>query len=88
MNASSSSILVFFTCSLQLVLLVTYIIILGVLLFFKMYRNFIYHLVLYALVAGIISLITLFAYLPVNVNIQNHHEEFDTNTSIYTFLTV
>ena len=87
MNVNSSSLIPeIFTCSLQVVLLITDIIILGVFLFFKMYHKFLYRLLLYAVVAGIISLTTKFAYLY--INIQNHHVEFGTNIINDTFITV
>ena len=81
MNVSSSSIPEFLTFSLQVVFLIIIIITLGVLLFFKMYRKFIYRLLLYAFVALIISSISWTGNLLTIIKVQGQQVELETFTN-------
>ena len=82
MNVSSSSIPEFLTnFSLQVVFLIIDITILGVLLFFKMYRKFIYRLLLYAFIAWIISSISWTTYILTIIKVQGQQVEIGTFTN-------
>ena len=64
--------------SLSVVFTIVHILTLGVLLFFKMYRKFIYRLLLYTLVAWTISLISWTAYLLTTIKVTSHLVELGT----------
>ena len=72
------------SCSVSVVSTIVHIIALGVLVFFKMYRKFVYRLLLYAFVALIISSISWTAYLLTIIKVQGKQVEFETfsNNSI------
>ena len=65
-------------CSVSVVSTIVHIIALGVLVFFKMYRKFVYRLLLYAFVALLISSISWTAYLLTIIKVQGQQVEFET----------
>ena len=72
------------SCFVSVVFTIVHIIVLGVLVFFKMYRKFIYRLLLYAFVALMTASISWTAYLLTNIKVQGQQVEFEifTNSSI------
>ena len=68
-------------CFLSVVFTIVHFIALGVLLFFKMYRKFIYRLLLYAYVAGIITSISWTAHILATIKVQGQQVEFQTFTN-------
>ena len=67
------------SCSLSVVFII--VVALGVLVFFKMYRKFIYRLLLYAFVAMITAMFGLTAYLLTIIIVQGQQVEFETFTN-------
>ena len=73
------------SCSLSVVFI---IVALGVLVFFKMYRKFIYRLMLYAFVALIISSINWTANLLIIIKVQGQQIELETFTNSSIFIII